>query len=204
MEVDSFEGSAAMKDRLNACMAEGLEVVSCRLLPIPRNRPWRCWRRPTIWYSQKGTWLSRLGGGPSAFLGKPSVMVVKKTKKSERETDIRPLVYDFQRREDGMFLKLACGSGGKFKPELLLEALLRRLERVGALRLPDHRLELTPGRTMSFSPGFLRRGASVRAVFVTGLGRFLLAAERKTADHGAFSPRIQGKPPWWAAFMWAV
>ena len=37
-------------------------------------------------------------------------MVVKKTKKSERETDIRPLVYDFQRREDGMFLKLACGS----------------------------------------------------------------------------------------------
>ena len=70
-------------------------------------------------------------------------MVVKKTKKSERETDIRPLVYDFQRREDGMFFKLACGSVENLKPELLLEAFYRSLGKErGPFAFRIHRLEL--------------------------------------------------------------
>ncbi len=144
MEVESFEGSAAMKDRLNACMAEGLEVVSCRLLPDNAKPAMAVLAAADyLVFPRRGHGFPGWEEALSAFLGKPSVMVVKKTKKSERETDIRPLVYDFQRREDGMFLKLACGSVENLKPELLLEAFYRSLGKEWepfAFRI--HRLEL--------------------------------------------------------------
>ena len=48
--------------------------------------------------------------------------MVKKTKKSEKEVDIRPLIYDWRIQPDRIFLQLAAGSEENLKPELVMEA----------------------------------------------------------------------------------
>ena len=49
-------------------------------------------------------------------------MVLKKTKKGERELDIRPLIYEARVQGNGIFLKLAAGSSENLKPELVMDA----------------------------------------------------------------------------------
>lgn len=59
------------------------------------------------------------------FLAKDSIVVTKETKKSTKEMDLKPLIYEFKPAEDGYFLKLAAGSVDNLKPELVIEELLK-------------------------------------------------------------------------------
>ena len=45
-----------------------------------------------------------------------------KTKKSEKEVDIRPLIYQYRVEESSILLRVATGSVQNLKPELVLEA----------------------------------------------------------------------------------
>lgn len=58
----------------------------------------------------------------ASYLEQPSIMVVKKTKKSEKEIDIRPAIYQMKWCEEqpGFFLQLSAGSVLNIKPELVL------------------------------------------------------------------------------------
>jgi hypothetical protein len=48
---------------------------------------------------------------------------VKKTKKSEKEVDIKPMIQSMGLLEDGkIFLRLSSGSASNLKPELVMEA----------------------------------------------------------------------------------
>ena len=51
---------------------------------------------------------------------------MKKTKRSEKETDIRPLIYQMELREQGMYLKLAAGSEANLKPDLVMDAFYEK------------------------------------------------------------------------------
>lgn len=59
----------------------------------------------------------------SSFLSKDSIIITKETKKSTKEIDLKPLIYDFEPYENGYFLKLAAGSVDNLKPELVFSAL---------------------------------------------------------------------------------
>lgn len=56
-----------------------------------------------------------------------SIVILKKTKKSEKEMDIKPLIYEFQVRErerkPSFYLKVSTGSVDNLKPELVLEQM---------------------------------------------------------------------------------
>ena len=55
-----------------------------------------------------------------------SVGDFKKTKKSEREIDIRPLIYKMVVEENGkIFMQVAAGSATNLKPELVMQTLCR-------------------------------------------------------------------------------
>ena len=56
------------------------------------------------------------------FLARPTIPVLKKTKKSESETDIRPLIYDLKITDRKIRMKLSSGSAANLKPELVMEA----------------------------------------------------------------------------------
>jgi radical SAM-linked protein len=82
------------------------------------------------------------------FDDQPEFTIIKKTKKSEREVDLKPLVYAFEvtEAEDGspsFFLQVSTGSIDNIKPELVLASLYEKLgvpfeERV----IQIHRLEV--------------------------------------------------------------
>lgn len=95
-------------------------------------------------YEPKIAWQSAVAD----FYAQESIPVWKKTKKSEKEVDIRPLIYemtcvdahDAVNDKDGpgqcaqsgegtkaVFLKLASGSAANLKPELVMDTFLEQL-----------------------------------------------------------------------------
>ena len=56
-------------------------------------------------------------------MSQPSISIVKKTKKSEKEVDIKPMIYKFEVRDDSVYMLVATGSVENLKPELVMQAL---------------------------------------------------------------------------------
>ena len=54
-----------------------------------------------------------------------SEKVLKKTKRSEKEVDIKPMIYKMTALDDGIYLYLATGSEQNLKPDLVAEAFLK-------------------------------------------------------------------------------
>ena len=63
------------------------------------------------------------------FIENGNLNIVKKTKKGEKEMDLKPLIYEAHRVVDGngLFLQLSSGSAANVKPELVLEAYCKSL-----------------------------------------------------------------------------
>ena len=57
-----------------------------------------------------------------AFIEQQEIRILKKTKKNEKEVDIKPYIYKMEIRGESIFLKLAAGSVKNTKPELVMEA----------------------------------------------------------------------------------
>lgn len=60
-----------------------------------------------------------------AFFAREHITVLKKTKKSEKEVDIRPLIYKTEVRDHSLFLQLATGSVDNLKPEFVIETFMK-------------------------------------------------------------------------------
>ncbi|MCR4989582.1 MAG: TIGR03936 family radical SAM-associated protein [Lachnospiraceae bacterium] len=58
-----------------------------------------------------------------SFLSKDTVNIVKKTKKNEKEINIRPLVYDLKWKYSGLYMLVSSGSVDNIKPEHVISAL---------------------------------------------------------------------------------
>ena len=111
--------------RLNAVMAEGIEVISFRKIPEGKAS-----NAMSLVAAADYEVRFREGCEPEngwqdtfdAFCRQESIPVIKQTKKSEQEIDIRPLIYQIERRADCIFMQVATGSAANLKPELVMEA----------------------------------------------------------------------------------
>lgn len=63
--------------------------------------------------------------GAEDFLFRDQILVWKKTKKSEKEVDIKPLIYNMDVMDDRIYLFLATGSEQNLKPDLVMETFLK-------------------------------------------------------------------------------
>ena len=59
------------------------------------------------------------------FLSQEQILVWKKTKKSEKEVDIKPMIYWSEIKEEYIYLYLATGSEQNLKPDLVMETFLK-------------------------------------------------------------------------------
>lgn len=59
------------------------------------------------------------------FMEQNEIRVMKQTKRSEREVNLRPLIYDWEFREDSIFLRVAAGSSENLKPDLIMDTFLK-------------------------------------------------------------------------------
>lgn len=124
IEVNSSASSAEMKERLNAVMAEGIEILSVRLLPDGAGNAmasvaaaeylvtFREGREPGF------PWKEACG----AFFARETIMLVKKTKKGTKELDLKQYLFKMEAEEDGIHLLTDASSSGNLKPSLVMEA----------------------------------------------------------------------------------
>ncbi len=138
--------TAMITSRLNETMAEGIEIVSTIKIPENKNS-----KGMSLVAAADYLVTFREGLEPEAdykkllegFLSQPSIIVLKKTKKSETETDIRPMIYAMELRDDGIFMQVSSGSANNLKPELVMEAFYRFMgEPLQEFAWMIHRLEI--------------------------------------------------------------
>ena len=146
IEVREACSSKDALQRLNSVMAEGIEVVSFRKIADGKAS-----NAMALTAAADYEVRFREGCAPAEgwqedfdrFCSLESIQVIKKSKKGEREVDIRPLIYRIERREDCIFMQTAAGSARNLKPELVMEAFAAW----AGLSFPEfaflvHRLEL--------------------------------------------------------------
>ena len=77
------------------------------------------------------------------FMSQPSISIIKKTKKSEKEVDIKPMIYRFEVRDDSVYMLVATGSVENLKPELVMQALCNFLNvDTESVSFAHHRLDV--------------------------------------------------------------
>lgn len=153
IEVYSAPSGAEIVRRLNAVMADGVEITSCvRLADNAKNAMSMVAAADYRVYFKEGTkppcTAEELRGLiRREFAEKPQFLITKQTKKGEREVDLKPLVYRMNVEEtaDGpaVLLTVSTGSTDNLKPELLLMSVLAAAG--AACRKEDlqvHRLEV--------------------------------------------------------------
>lgn len=136
IEVNSSPSTEAAIKALNETMVEGVEVTGYVRLPDHAKTAMAIVAAADYKLSVKegyslpydvSEWSAKI---KEYFTDAESFVIVKQTKKSEREVDLKPLVYDFnvQEEESGpcFFLKVSTGSVDNVKPEFVLASLFEK------------------------------------------------------------------------------
>lgn len=129
-EFNSVKTSEEMLALINEQMNEGIELLEFKQLPDKcknamssvAGADYRITLRDG--YYDESLFLDKL----QEFIRQESILIVKKTKKSEKEVNIRPMIYEMNVTDGHIFMKLATGSVNNLKPNLVMEAFCRYLE----------------------------------------------------------------------------
>ena len=114
--------------RLNATMVEGMEVLSARHVPDGKAS-----KAMSLVAGADYLVQFREGKMPEIdletkvpeFFALPQIEIMRKTKRSEKLTDIRPWIYDMKVKKSGVWMQLSTGSVSNLKPELVMEAFCK-------------------------------------------------------------------------------
>lgn len=137
--------------QLNKVMAEGIDVVSFVEIPDDKKSSGMTITAAASYQvflleSEKSSdvrlpvpkeWKEKL----ESFLNQEQILVWKKTKRSEKEVDIRPMIQDIHIERDSLFLFLSAGSEQNLKPDLVMGTFLQYTG-VSEIPLHYHRLDL--------------------------------------------------------------
>ncbi len=126
LQVHSCKSSKAAVEALNQVMVDGMEVVSFLRLPDNVKNAMASVAAADYFVKfregyEPENWREKFAG----FLEQKEIVILKKTKKSEAEVDLKPMIYECRLQEDGIFFQVACGSVSNLKPELIMEAFAR-------------------------------------------------------------------------------
>lgn len=146
MEIRTPISSAQAVKQLNDAMVEGMEVLSFRQVPDGKASVAMSLVAAADYYVTFREGMEPDTGWKEeveAFMAQPEILVVKKTKKNEKEVDVKPYIYDMHIEGERIFLKLAAGSVKNTKPELVMEAFYQFLgKEFDAFGLMVHRAEV--------------------------------------------------------------
>lgn len=121
-EIPSLEGI----NRLNNEMVPGIKILSFRYLPDQvKNAMSATWASSyKIELNDKIKEaienMSDISQSIDEFMSQKECIITKKTKKSTRELDILPLIYEFQYTDNHFYIKCSSSSGDSIKPEVIM------------------------------------------------------------------------------------
>lgn len=135
IEVGETDHSETMIHRLNAVMAEDMEVLSFRRLDDSAKNAMSIVAAADYSLTFREAYRSGLTDAAASellkkleeFYSQPSIKIIKKTKKSEKEIDIKPMIYDLHIDGETIFMRTATGSANNLKPELVMSAFYQYL-----------------------------------------------------------------------------
>ena len=135
----------AAVERMNQVMVEGMEVVNMVAISDDKKQTGMSIVAAADYLSTvkyegfPEGWQEKAAG----FMDQPAINIVKKTKKSEKEVDIKPMIYKFEVRDESVYMQVATGSVENLKPELVMQALSQFLGLDSeSLSFAHHRLEV--------------------------------------------------------------
>ncbi len=134
IEVDTYIDPADAVKRLNEVMVEGMEVSNFVYISdnkkqsgmtITAAADYHVYPLVSIKSSEEHLeipkdWPEKI----AEFIKQDEIIVLKKTKKSEKEVNIRAMIYDMHVDGDAIYLFLATGSEQNLKPDLVMETFL--------------------------------------------------------------------------------
>lgn len=134
IEVLSTDSSRAMLERINSVMVEGMEALSYRLLPDTAANAMSIVAAAdyTVKFREMyepANWADFSDGLQSFMAGQP-ILILKKTKKGEKEVDIRPMIHLLEAvecpetKEHLIRMQIATGSAANLKPDAVIRAYL--------------------------------------------------------------------------------
>ena len=141
--TESIASKEAVR-RLNEQMVDGMEIVSFVQIPDDKKSKGMSIVAGADYLSsaKNGNLPEDLAEKLEAFYAQNEICVVKKTKKSEKEVDIRPMIYKLECRDGKIYMRVAAGSVQNLKPELVTEAFVRYLGMdAEEVTFTHHRLE---------------------------------------------------------------
>ncbi len=137
IEVHSTKSSEEMIKDLNTTMVDGVDIVGYVALPDNAKPAMSIVAAADYILSYKEgyaspftteEWKNKI---EKLFTSQKNFNIIKKTKKSEREVDLKPLVYGFEVIEvegkPAFYINVSTGSVDNIKPELLLSSIYEKL-----------------------------------------------------------------------------
>lgn len=125
--VHSSESSEKMIQKINREMAEGVRILSFKQIEDETRRSNAMALIAAADYDVEIKAMPAaqevFAAAVQAMLDKKEILITKKTKKSVKETDIRPMIYTMQMSGNVCSMKVACGSSANLRPELVIKAL---------------------------------------------------------------------------------
>ena len=129
IEVNSSLSSKEMIKNINAKNVEGVKVVSYKELPEGAKNAMSIVAGADYFvYTDLFTEEQ-----VNDFYAQDEINILKKTKKSEKIVDIKPMIHEMKFNEDGIFMKVSQGSAANLKPDLVMSAL----EQFTGAKLPE-------------------------------------------------------------------
>lgn len=120
--VDSRE---AVK-RMNKECVEGIEIISIRRISDEKKMTGMTILAAADYLIsvKKGALPENWKEAFADFMAQREICVIKQTKRSEREEDIRPLIFRWKIQGENIWLQLAAGSKNNLKPDLVMDTFL--------------------------------------------------------------------------------
>ena len=144
MELNSLSDIHELRERLDGEMAQGIRILDAAILSEGEQNAMASvaaagyrvsFRNPCVFPEHLEQELV-------SFYERDQIPVVKKTKKGEREINLKEGIYHLEIRDHEVYMLLDAGSGSNLKPGFVLEAFFAEKE----IPLPEfpfqiHRLE---------------------------------------------------------------
>lgn len=137
--LNSTTSSKDMVEKLNQQMVDGITILSIKELPETTKNAMSVVGAADYIVKIREGFLENLDLSKlKDFINQDSIVISKKSKKSDIETDIKPMIISVEMREQEIFLRLRAGSSQNLKPDLFMKAYCLYLGQ----ELPDFALQI--------------------------------------------------------------
>ena len=125
ISVESLTDSAQLQEALQAQMAEGVDILSVRLLPEKAENAMASITAASygVSFREGREPAFDLGDAVERFMAQDVIEIEKVTKKGSRMVDLKEHIYRMEAGDGSVTMLVDASSGGNIKPALVMEQL---------------------------------------------------------------------------------